>query len=297
MLRKALTVGLALAGFAGSLFGCAQTNKPDAVAAAAASRMTHERLNAVLWMQTSAEFHILSEVAYRDAAARLRLVLDDVKKGKAVASAAIEQPGTHPKGMPLAVVIDIDETVLDNSPMSGRFVHDGRGYEKGDIWSLWVGKKQADFVPGAREFVELARSHGVEVFFVTNRTDAEEADTIGDLAPLVITDEQVLASGEIGAGESAPWPSEKQPRRSFIAKTHWIVSMVGDDLGDFIPKIRTMPAAERVTEVKKHAVRFGRDWFLIPNPLYGSWESVLYNRDDPDAKQLSDKTALVKGFE
>ena len=72
--------------------------------------------------------------------------------------------------------------------------------------------------------------------------------------------------------------------------------MIGDDLADFIPAIRTMPAADRVVEANKYLDRFNRQWFLLPNPIYGSWEAVLYNRQDPDDKQLVDKMSKVKTF-
>jgi acid phosphatase len=53
---------------------------------------------------------------------------------------------------------------------------------------------------------------------------------------------------------------------------------------------------KRIEEARKYHDRFGSKWFLLPNPVYGSWESVLYNRDDPDAKQLTDKINKVTGY-
>ena len=73
--------------------------------------------------------------------------------------------------------------------------------------------------------------------------------------------------------------------------------MVGDDLADFIPNIKVMPHDERVIEARKYQERFGDQWFLLPNPVYGSWEAVLYDRKDPDKKQLEDKIKNVKSFQ
>jgi 5'-nucleotidase (lipoprotein e(P4) family) len=273
--------------------GC--TTQPPQPTASEVRRDTHERLNGLLWVQTSAEFQVLSKTAYSDASKRLRELIADIKKGRYPASAAIEQPGSNTAKLPPAVIVDVDETVLDNSPMSGRLISDRTGYDA-TTWSNWVDRVAADFMPGAREFLDLAESEGVTVFFVTNRTEDEEKETIEDLKPLVVSDETFLASGETGSGETTPWSSEKASRRAFIAKTHWVIAMIGDDLGDFIPAIRTMPAADRVVEANKHLDRFNRQWFLLPNPTYGSWEAVLYNRQDPEDKQLADKMSKVKAF-
>lgn len=294
-MKRVITVLVTIAVCSPVLPGCAARSSSANLPASSTLRDTHERLNGVLWMQTSAEFHVLSTVAYRDATERLTARLADVRAGRPVRSAAIEQEGEGPRGLPLAVIVDVDETILDNSPMSGQLIADRKGFDSAS-WSAWVERAQAAFLPGAREFVELARQEGVDVFFVTNRTKAEEDATIRDLLPLVVSEQQVLTSGETGAGESSPWPSEKKSRREFVAKTHWIIAMVGDDLADFIPGIRSMSPADRVTEARKHADRFGRDWFLLPNPLYGSWESVLFTRGVSDTEELSEKRAHVKGF-
>ena len=258
-------------------------------------RDTHERLNALLWFQTSAEYRVLAAATYRDAWKNVQALVADAKAGKPVPSAMIEQPGQNTGNLPLAVVVDVDETVLDNSPMSGKLVTQRIGYDT-KVWDEWVGLKQAGFIEGAEPFIRNARDAGLEVFFVTNRTKAEEANTLEDLKPFVVTDSQFLASKEIGAGETVPWESEKGPRRTYLAKTHWVIAMVGDDLADFVPGIRKMKAEDRVTEAMKHIGKLNRQWFLLPNPLYGSWETVLYNLTDPDEKQLLDKIGKVKSY-
>lgn len=258
-------------------------------------RDTHERLNGLLWVQTSAEYHVLAAATYRDAWQRVQNLLDQAKAGKALPSAMIEQPGQNSNKLPLAVIVDIDETVFDNSPMSGKLVTQRMGYAT-NVWDDWVALEQADFIVGAEQFITNARGAGLEVFFVTNRTEVEEAHTIDDLKPLVVTDEQILASKEIGTGETVPWESEKGPRRAYLARTHWVIAMVGDDLADFVPGIRKMKPADRVTEAMKHIDRLNSQWFLLPNPLYGSWETVLYNLADPDDKQLTDKISKVKSY-
>ena len=273
------------------------TAKPttDSAPTSTPLRDTHERLNGILWVQTSAEYRVLAEATYRDAWQRVETLLDDAKAGRALLSAMIEQPGQNTNNLPLAVVVDIDETILDNSPMSGRLVIERRGYDS-KVWDTWVRLEQAGFIDGAEHFIRNVRDAGVEVFFVTNRTIDEEAHTIEDLKPLVVTGDQILSSKEVGVGETKPWESEKGPRRAYLARNHWVIAMVGDDLADFVPGIRRMKPEDRVTEAMKHIGMLNRQWFLIPNPLYGSWETVLYNLADSDDRQLTDKIGKVKSY-
>ncbi len=283
----ALLCGVALAA-------CTPAPHVGKATLAPATRDTHERLNALLWMQTSAEYHVLASTAYREAGARLQSMVKAARAGKFPDSAALEQPGHNTSKLPLAVILDIDETVLDNSPESGRLVQQHAPYTP-DVWSAWVAKESAAFVPGAEEFIKQARALGVAVYFVTNRTKDEEQHTINNLAAVGATADEILASKETAPGESAPWASEKKARREFVAKSHWIALLIGDDLGDFIPGIRSMPPDQRMEEAQKYATRFGDQWFLLPNPNYGSWESALSTHDD-DAGQLQDKFSHITGF-
>ena len=265
------------------------------VMAADPARDTHERLNAILWVQTSAEYKTLAAQTYRQAWTQIEDKLSKASAGYGIPSAAIEQVGFNTGQLPYAVILDIDETVLDNSPMSGRLIESRAGYTP-ENWSKWVDKEAADFLPGAESFINKAREAKIEIIFITNRTEEEEIHTMADLRPLVVGDDQILASAE-EESPGHPWPSEKSSRRAFIAKRFWIIGMVGDDLADFIPNIKVMPHDERVIEARKYQERFGDQWFLLPNPVYGSWEAVLYDRKDPDKKQLEDKIKNVKSFQ
>lgn len=267
-----------------------------ACSAQAPRRDTHERLNGLLWVQTSAEYRALAAVTYRDAFAKVEALSRQARKGLDVASAALEQPGRNTKGLPLAVIVDIDETVLDNSRMTGKLIHDRKGWDE-NTWSDWVNLREATFIEGAKEFIEKTRAAGVKVFFVTNRKAAEQQCTIDNLKPLVVTEDEVLASGEIDPDEGRAWLGEKQKRRAYLARSNWILAMVGDDLADFLPCVRKATPDERVAAMREHLSRFGDRWFLLPNPVYGSWESVLYGQGVSDEKQLSDKIGKVRGFQ
>jgi len=258
-------------------------------------RDTHERLNGILWVQTSAEYKMLAEQTYRLAWSQIEDKLAKIKSGYGVPSAAIEQAGFNINRLPFAVILDIDETVLDNSPMSGRLIETKAGYTA-ENWSKWVEKEAADFIPGSYEFINKLRAANVEVIFVTNRTKAEEDHTIKDLSPIVVFDEQILSYEEKEDSATQPWPNEKTSRREYLATKYWILGMIGDDLADFIPNIKILPPEERIKEATKYQEKFGNYWFLLPNPVYGSWETVLYNRKDKDVNQIKEKMKYIRSF-
>ncbi|MCC6539439.1 MAG: 5'-nucleotidase, lipoprotein e(P4) family [Bryobacterales bacterium] len=235
----------------------------------------HEKLIPTLWVQTAVEWEGLCRQAFQQARAALDFALKKNKKH----SAALEQPtGSFKKKKP-AVILDIDETVLDNSPGQARQVLANAGFVPKD-WAVWVNEAQAKAIPGAAEFCRYAASRGVTVFFVTNRDTSEEAATRRNLEhagfPLDARIDTVLTRGE-----KPEWASsDKSARRTIVASTHRIVLLVGDDLGDFLSGVRTTPA-ERRKLTTSHAERWGRDWIVLPNPGYGSWEEALYDQPRP----------------
>lgn len=274
--------------------GCASSRPPVAPAAAsaptpaataAAARDTHEQLQATLWMQTAIEYRMVCESLYRAAAGVLDAALAD-----RTWSAAVEQIGDV-SALPPAVVLDLDETVLDNSRFQGELVRRRLVYTP-ELWREWVRQRRAELVPGAGAFLAAARERGVAVFFVTNRRIEEEGDTVANLADLGVdaAPETLLCAGE------NDWPSDKAARRTLIAGTHRIVALVGDDLGDFVPA--RLPVAERAAAAERHAAWWGTRWIVVPNPAYGSWERALlgYESGLSDEQSLQTKRALVKGF-
>jgi len=182
------------------------------------------------------------------------------------------------------VILDIDETVLDNSPGQARQVLANTGFVSKD-WTAWVGEARAKAIPGAVEFCRDAASRGVTVFFVTNRDAEEEDATRRNLErwglPLDARLDTVLTRGEKPEWNS----SDKSSRREAVAATHRIALLVGDDLGDFLGGARTV-VAERRKLTAPHAGRWGRDWIVLPNPGYGSWEDALYDPPRPADAEL-----------
>jgi acid phosphatase len=249
-------------------------------------RDTHEQLQPVLWMQTSAEYRALSESTYRAAGAALVQALGDPAW-----TAATEQTGDFAR-LPAAVILDLDETVLDNSRFQAEIALRRTVYSR-DLWREWVRRRQAGLVPGAGEFLAAARGRKVDVFFVTNRTAEEEGDTLANLQALEV---QATADEILSVGEN-DWPSEKTSRRQAIARDHRILLLVGDDLGDFLPA--KLAPEKRVEAAEKYGSWWGARWFLLANPTYGSWDRALYDHDTtmPDRDVLLRKFARLKGFD
>jgi 5'-nucleotidase (lipoprotein e(P4) family) len=274
-------------------WGCASTESttgravPDAGGTSRTAipvRDTHEDLNSVLWVQTSGEFWALASTTYNNAQ-----VLLEQAKGQKSWSAALEQnPGYE--NLPAAVILDLDETVLDNSPAQGQFVLDRTGYLQ-DAWGAWVHTVAAAALPGAQSFIADAETNGVKVFFVTNRSLSEQEDTLKNLAALGITasDDTVLCSGENG------WTSDKTARRAEIAKSYRILLLVGDDMNDFV-STATLTPPQRLALAKTHANRWGKSWILLPNAMYGSWERALFPGLTKDEEILLRKRQQIKGF-
>src|SRR5688572_16642057 len=231
----------------------------------------HPTLFATLWQQTSAEYRATALQAYDEASEVLPVALADSGW-----TASVEQEAAAFSTLPPAIVLDVDETVLDNSPQQARTILAGGSFDP-EAWGAWVNEARAPAVPGAREFLALADSLGVAVFYVTNRDQPLEEATRRNLAaeglPLDPEVDTVLTRGE-----QEGWGSDKSSRREAIAERYRILLLVGDDFNDFVPA--RLPREERDRLVERYGDRWGDQWFMIPNPVYGSWEGALYEEAD-----------------
>jgi 5'-nucleotidase (lipoprotein e(P4) family) len=272
--------------------GCAFVRTPapgHLEAPHAAFRDSHEMLDTVLWVQTSAEFRILARSAF----ARAQAVLDAALADPAW-TAALEQTEPY-ESLPPAVILDIDETVLDNSPFQGRLIADRTVFAPA-LWKAWTELREAPPVPGAPDFLAAAVSKGVTVFYVTNRDASMEDDTrqnLLDLALPVRPDIDVVLT----RNENGWTSSDKGARRAHVCRDFRVLLLVGDDLGDFISGARdTLETRTRLAD--SHSAHWEDRWILIPNPMYGSWESALYGFDSrlPEKDVLDTKFKAVKKF-
>ena len=245
-------------------------------AAVAQPVMARENLNATLWFQTAVERQAATLAVYRAATARLGAARRATRETASLEQAA--QGGFSRK--PPAIVLDVDETVLDNSPYEAWQIRDGRSYEESTM-AAWVASAQAAAIPGAPEFIARARATGFRVVFITNRrcpadgpfgpdglhaACPQKAQTIANLSRVL--GHAVAPADVMLRGERAEWAaSDKTPRREAVARTHRIAMLVGDDLNDFAPRARYVEP--------DHAARWGTTWVPIPNPTYGSWGDAL----------------------
>jgi acid phosphatase len=240
----------------------------------------HANLNAVLWTQTSAEYAAVTMQAYRSAIALLPELADNRR-----IFAAPEQTEAD-RGAEPAVILDLDETVLDNSAYQAWLIENDRHFAT-DTWEAWCAEGAATAIPGAIEFVNEANDIGVNVFFVTNRSVACEEATIANLEALGFeTDaDHVFVQGEVDSR------SEKSARRAAIAEENRIVMLVGDNLGDFTDDYRGT-VEERAAIVEENANRWGRTWIMLPNPQYGSWERAAIRPTEGQGAMEAAREAL-----
>jgi 5'-nucleotidase (lipoprotein e(P4) family) len=214
---------------------------------------------AILWTQASGEARALSFQAF----ALARMVLDrDLRFNRR-------------NRMRRAVVVDVDETVLDNSAFQATLLRNRQNYDP-RLWAEWVERAEATALPGAVEFLRYAASRGVRVFYVTNRKAAEKEATAANLKKLRFPD----VTGETLMVRTDPSSSSKEPRRRAIGARHRIVLLVGDNLNDFAEVFDTSrTVAERLAAVERNKDQFGSRFIILPNVMYGDWESSIYGYD------------------
>lgn len=254
------------------LTACAhQPRTADSAAASpagASASGNHNGLDATLWMQTSAEFQATTLQTFRLASWRLEQALEDRQW-----TAALEQDTTKMAGLPTAIIVDVDETILDNSRFQARLITEGLIYEP-TTWDRWVRQSAAPALAGAREFLQHADRMGVTIFYVTNRGAEHEPATRRNLEreqmPIDSSQDVVLMQGENG------WTSDKTTRRQAIAESHRVLLLLGDDLNDFVSGAKKPTPEPRRELADRHRAMWGTKWFLFANPSYGSWEASLH---------------------
>lgn len=226
-----------------------------AVLMAGCAPRSHELLQAVLWVQTSAEYDLLTQSTFDRAT-------DHIERVSA---------GADGSGRPMAVVLDIDETVLSNSPYEAELVRADSGFDAA-TWDEWVGMAAAEPIPGSRSFITRARELGVEVVYVTNRNHSTLDATLQNLRATL--DKDATAELLLMRDGQPDWGGDKQSRRDYVESRFDVAAHIGDDLNDFV-SVYTLTSEARKKVARDHEARFSEDWFLLPNPLYGSWERAI----------------------
>ncbi|WP_119391791.1 5'-nucleotidase, lipoprotein e(P4) family [Taklimakanibacter lacteus] len=250
----------------------------------------NDNLNAVLWDQTAVEAKATMVQAY--ALARIRF--DEALADRSRTADPAVQTGDF-ANKPPAVVLDVDDTVLNTSQYQAWNVKAGTSFNP-KTWTPYVNAKIDFAIPGASDFTRYAASRGAKVFYVTNRTKEEEPATAERLKELG------FAMGDnvdtiLTAKEQEDWGSAKSTRRAFIARDYRILLLVGDNLGDFTDAYKGS-VEERQRVFDDNAQHWGKDWIAIPNPTYGSWESAAYGHDfkTPPEEQRQKKIDAMKAW-
>ncbi|RTG64813.1 5'-nucleotidase, lipoprotein e(P4) family [Serratia marcescens] len=247
--------------------GCAQPPHTDAQAQ---QRLADQSVLAVNWFQQSGEYQALAHQAFNSA------------------QRAFDRARAAP-GRKKAVVVDLDETMLDNSPYSAWQAQQGQPYD-GATWAQWTQAEQAGAVPGAVSFARYVNAHQGTMFYVSNRKQSEYAATVANMQKLGFTgmsEKTVLLSTDT---------SNKQARFDAIKQAGYdIVVYAGDNLNDFGAATYHQDNAQRRAFVSENQNKFGTEFIVLPNPLYGDWESGLardYNKLTPQQKLQVRQQAL-----
>lgn len=233
------------------------------------TKPVHPTLQATLWVQNAVEFDALASMAYQTAETKLKDALMDKSW-----AAELTQLDADIEQLPPAIILDIDETVLDNSPYQARMVKKGSGYDPIE-WEKWVMEGKAEAISGAINFINKAADEGITVIYLSNREANTEEATRKNLEALGfplsnVTDVVLLKN------EQASWTSSKIERRKFVASTYRVLMLFGDDFNDFLPA-KNITEKERDQLLDQYRTNFGEKWFILPNPIYGSWDQALYN--------------------
>ena len=218
--------------------------------------LSQQNVDAAIYQNTSAEAHRLYQQCYE--LARVRL----------------DENLRRAHSLPPAVVVDIDETVLDNSPYQMTNSRDGRTYSA-TTWAEWTAKASAKPSPGAVEFLQWASTQGCDVFYISNRGETEKAATIKNLKESgfpTVDDEHVLCM--VGRD------SDKTIRRAMVREKRYIALLVGDQLRDFDEAFKLRIPEHGKPIVDAWSDTLSQYFILLPNPMYGTWLDDVSGKND-----------------
>jgi 5'-nucleotidase (lipoprotein e(P4) family) len=252
---------------------CSAQIQTQSTESSAEEEISKQLGNAVLWYQRSAEMRLAYYQAYQYG----KLLLDN-------------KLANSRNSKPPAVVLDIDETVLDNSPYEAWLIDNGETY-KTESWKKWTSEARAAALPGALEFVTYAKSRGVEVFYISNRTVQELDATLKNLKGKNFPN---ASDAFVMLKTSA---SDKTERREKVLETHNVMVYLGDNLTDFSEEF-----ADRESDMGFNLVDNKKDillnnFVMLPNPMYGEWEGAIYDNNyglSDEIKLKKRKEALIR---
>ncbi len=230
-------------------------------------------VGAGLWQQSSGEYRALAYQTF----ALARVLLDRDLRGH--------------RRMRRAIIVDIDETILDNSRYEAMLINQKRKYPDG--WTEWINRAEATAIPGALEFLKYTNSRGVRIFYVTNRKPEVKEGTAQNLKKLgfpEVNDETLLMRDDMAI-------ERKEARRKAISSKYHIVLLMGDDLNDFAAVFEdSKTVATRIDAAEQNKSQFGARFIVMPNPMYGDWENSIYeyNFKQTEEQKAAKRKSLLK---
>lgn len=230
---------------------------------------------AILWTQKAAEYRALCYQAFNIATMRI----DQIPKR----SIRKEQ---------LCIITDLDETILNNSPVEAQLIKEDREFS-GKSWMQWLSMSAATAVPGATEFLRHVHQKGISIFYISNRGNASLQNTLVNLQNLHLPDADT--SHILLLTDS----SSKETRRNKVSAQYKIVMLLGDNLNDFAQAFEQKSIADRFTETDKARDEWGKRFIVLPNCIYGEWENALYEyrRGLTPQQKAEIRKSLLMGYQ
>jgi 5'-nucleotidase (lipoprotein e(P4) family) len=239
--------------------------KIDSLEKASSCRNSEYLMQSVLWFQRSPEIRALYLQSYQ------------------IAREALDLSLKHPAGKkPKAVVVDIDETILDNSPYEGWLIAKDSSFSSVS-WNSWINDAAAEPLPGALDFLNYAKKKGCQIFYISNRKKEGQFEaTLKNLVSDKFPDadaSHLLLKTPADTGSSAAFTSKEQRRLTISQQLNYeIVLLCGDQLADFDKAFNLYSSADENSikdSLKKYSPMLGKRFFMMPNPMYGDWLSLI----------------------
>ncbi len=188
-----------------------------------------------------------------------------------------------PAGKKPAIITDIDDTLIPATHYFASLV-DTDGTNSAEP----PRRQPAKALPGAVAFLQQANALGVEIFYVSRRSNKTKAVTIKALQQLgypVLSEQHVLLQ------EPALPPGKQDKRQSIIDKGYHPVMLLGDQLEDLHDV-----NSDRQQWVDHYRNHFGRQWFILPNSVYGLWAEDIV-ADEQNTKATTYPVAPAKQYQ
>jgi len=231
---------------------------------------TELKIYPVLWQQQAAEYRALCYQAFNIATLRLNEIpKKKFRKGK------------------LAIITDLDETILDNSYSEAELIKDGKEHTN-QSWKEWLDKSAATAVPGAVDFLQAAKQKGATIFYISNRDTSAIKSTLANLQKLQLPDADVNHMLFLSNSSS------KESRRQIVMGNYDVIMLLGDNLNDFTQSFEGKPDDERKNETDKVRGEWGKKFIVLPNSTYGEWENAIYDYEKNLTPEQKEKKRISK---